>query len=145
MRLSKMKVTFDSYISLKSEYFPKEIVIVEYVERTDLSNIYYKKHRAVLEITTDTEMSYHDNPHKRGSFSDQRFTDALASFEKVEGDGKAVDYTFNVEDVEICEATNVEEYFKMLEDSGWKRDEDILKPTWQIRAEQAGWTSPKEV
>lgn len=145
MRLSKMKVTFDSSISLKSEYFPKEIVIVEYVERTDLSNIYYKKHRAVLEITTDTEMSYHDNPHKRGSFSDQRFTDVLASFEKVEGDGKAVDYTFNVEDVEICEATNVEEYFKMLEDSGWKRDEDILKPTWQIRAEQAGWTSPKEV
>lgn len=145
MRLSKMKVTFDSYISLKSEYFPKEIVIVEYVERTDLSNIYYKKHRAVLEITTDTKMSYHDNPHKRGSFSDQRFTDVLASFEKVEGDEKAVDYTFNVEDVEICEATNVEEYFKMLEDSGWKRDEDILKPTWQIRAEQAGWTSPKEV
>lgn len=145
MRLSKMKVTFDSSISLKSEYFPKEIVIVEYVERTDLSNIYYKKHRAVLEITTDTEMSYHDNPHKRGSFSDQRFTDVLASFEKVEGDEKAVDYTFNVEDVEICEATNVEEYFKMLEDSGWKRDEDILKLTWQIRAEQAGWTSPKEV
>lgn len=145
MRLSKMKVTFDSSISLKSEYFPKEIVIVEYVERTDLSNIYYKKHRAVLEITTDTEMSYHDNPHKRGSFSDQRFTDVLASFEKVEGDEKAVDYTFNVEDVEICEATNVEEYFKMLEDSGWKRDEDILKPTWQLRAEQAGWTSPKEV
>lgn len=145
MRLSKMKVTFDSYVSLKSEYFPKETVIVEYVERTNLSNIYYKKHRAVLEITTDTEMSYHDNPHKRGSFSDQRFTDALASFEEVVGDKKAVDYTFNVEDVEICEATNVEEYFKMLEDSDWKRDEDILKPTWQIRAEQAGWTSLKKV
>lgn len=145
MRLSKMKVTSDSYVSLKSEYFPKETVIVEYVERTNLSNIYYKKHRAVLEITTDTEWSYHDNPHKRGSFSDQRLTDALALFEQIEGANKAVDYTFNVEETEICEATNVEEYFKMLEDSGWKRDEDILKPTWQIRAERAGWTPPKEV
>lgn len=144
MRLSKMKVTFDSYVSLKSEYFPKETVIVEYVERTNLSNIYYKKHRAVLEITTDTEMSYHDNPHKSGSFSDQRFTDALASFEQIEGTNKAVDYTFNVEETEVCEATNVEEYFKMLEDSGWKRDEDILKPAWQIRAEKAGWTAPKK-
>lgn len=145
MRLSKMKVTFDSYVSLRSEYFPKETVIVEYVERTNLSNIYYKKHRAVLEITTDTEWSYHDNPHKRGSFSDQRLTDALALFEQIEGANKAVDYTFNVEETEICEATNVEEYFKMLEDSGWKRDEDILKPTWQIRAERAGWTPSKEV
>lgn len=146
MRLSKMKTTFDSFISVRSEWFPKEIVVIEYVESTNLSNIYYKKHKAVLEITTDTEMSYHSNPHKRGSFSDQRFTDALASFEKVEGDGKAVDYTFSVEDVEVCEATNVEEYFKMLEDSGWKRDEDILKPIWQIRAERAGWTAPiKEV
>lgn len=45
----------------------------------------------------------------------------------------------------VCEATNVKEYFKMLEDLGWKRDEDILKPTWQIRAERAGWIPPKEV
>lgn len=145
MRLSKMKVTFDFSISVKSEYFPKETVVVEYVERTDLSNIYYKKHRAVLEITTDTEWSYHSDPHKVGSFSDKRFTDALASFEELEGNGKAINYTFNVEDIEICEATNVEEYFKVLEASGWKKDEDILKPTWQIRAEQAGWTPPKEV
>lgn len=79
-----------------------------------------------------------------GSFSDQRLTDALASFEQIEGTNKAVDYTFNVEETEVCEATNVEEYFKMLEDSGWKRDEDILKPAWQIRAEKAGWTAQKK-
>lgn len=84
--------------------------------------------------------------HKRGSFSDQRFTDALTSFEEFVGNDKTIDYAFNIEDIEICEATNVEEYFKMLEDSGWKRDEDILKPAWQIRAEKAGWTAPvKEV
>lgn len=142
MRLSKMKTTCDFSISIRSELYPKQVVVIEYVESTDLSNIYYKKHKAVLEITTDTEWSYHDNPHKSGSFSDQRLTDALASFEQIEGTNKAVDYTFNVEETEVCEATNVEEYFKMLEDSGWKRDEDILKPTWQIRAEKAGWTAP---
>lgn len=146
MRLSKMKTTFDSYVSVRSEYYPKEVVVIEYVESTDLSNIYYKKHKAILEITTDTEMSYHDNPHKRGSFSDQRFTDALASFEKIVDKDKAINYTFSIESIEVCEATNVEEYFKMLEDSGWKRDEDILKPAWQIKAERAGWTAPvKEV
>ena len=32
----------------------------------------------------------------------------------------------------------------MLEDSGWKKDADIRKPAWQIRAEKAGWTAPKE-
>ena len=142
MRLSKMKTTFDSYVSVRSEYYPKKVVAIEYVESTDLSNIYYKRRKVILEITTDTETSYHDNPHKKGSFNDQRFTDALASFEKfVDGD-KAVNYTFSIDDIEICEATNVEEYFKMLEDSGWKRDEDILKPAWQIRAERAGWIAP---
>lgn len=144
MRLSKMKITCDSSISVRQEWCPKEVIVIEYVESTDLSNIYYKKRKATLEITTDTEWSYHDNPHQRGIFSDQRFTDALASFERVEGDGKMVDYAFKIEDFEVCEATNVEEYFKMLEDSGWKRDEDILKPAWQIRAEKAGWTAPKE-
>lgn len=59
-----MKTTFDSSISVKSEWFPKEIVVVEYVESTNLSNIYYKRHKAVLEITTDTEMSYHSNSQK---------------------------------------------------------------------------------
>lgn len=57
---------------------------------------------------------------------------------------KAVDYNIKVSDIEVCEATNVKEYFKVLEDSGWKRDEDILKPDWQIRAERAGWTAPKK-
>lgn len=144
MRLSKMKVTCDSYILVRSGWCPKEVIVIEYVESTDLSNIYYKKHKVVLEITTDTGWSYHDNPHKSGIFSDKRLTNALASFEKIEGANKAVDYTFNAEETEICEATNVEEYFKVLEDSGWKRDKDILKPVWQIRAERAGWTAPKE-
>lgn len=67
MRLSKMKVTCDFSISLRSKLYPKQVVVIEYVESTGLSNIYYKKHKAVLEITTDTEWSYHDNPHKRGS------------------------------------------------------------------------------
>lgn len=144
MRLSKMKITCDSFISVRSEWCPKKVVVIEYVESTDLSNIYYKKHKATLEITTNTGISYHNNPHQKGVFSDQRFSDALFSFERVEGDGKAVDYTFNVEETEICEATNVEEYFMMLEDSGWKKDADIRKPAWQIRAERAGWTAPKE-
>lgn len=144
MRLSKMKVTCDSYILVRSGWCPKEVIVIEYVESTDLSNIYYKRHKVTLEMTTDTGRSYHDNPHKSGIFSDRRLTNALASFERIEGDGKAVDYTFNVEETEICEATNVEEYFKVLEDSGWKRDKDILKPVWQIRAERAGWTAPKE-
>lgn len=144
MRLSKMKVTRDSYISVRSEWCLKQVVEIEYVGSTDLSNIYYKKHKVVLEITTNTGWSYHDNPHKSGIFSDKRLINALASFEQIEGVNKAVDYTFNVEDTEICEATNVEEYFKVLEDSGWKRDEDILKPAWQIRAEREGWTAQKE-
>lgn len=144
MRLSKMKVTRDSYISVRSEWCLKQVVEIEYVGSTDLSNIYYKKHKVVLEITTNTGWSYHDNPHKSGIFSDKRLINALASFEQIEGVNKAVNYIFNVEETEICEATNVEEYFMMLEDSGWKKDEDIRKPAWQIRAERAGWTAPKE-
>lgn len=144
MRLSKMTVTFDSSIKTRSKWYPKQVVEIEYVESTNLSNIYYKKHKVTLEMTTDTEWSYHNSSYKKGKFSDQRLTNVLASFENDYAMNKPVDYTLDVEEVKVCEATNVEEYFKVLEDSGWKRDEDILKPAWQIRAERAGWTAPKK-
>lgn len=142
MRLSKLTCTDLDFIPRKLELYPKQVIEIEYVETTDLSNIYYKRHKVTLEMTTDTEWSYHD--YTKGKFRDQRLTNALASFEHDYAMNKYVDYNLKVSNIEVCEATNVEEYFKVLEDSGWKRDEDILKPAWQIRAERAGWTAPKK-
>lgn len=144
MRLSKLTCTDIDFIEIRSEFYPKQVIEIEYVESTDLSNIYYKRHKVTLEMTTDTGRSYHDSTYKKGKFSDQRLTHVLASFENDNVMNKAVDYNISVSNIEVCEATNVEEYFKVLEDSGWKRDEDILKPAWQIRAERAGWTAPKK-
>lgn len=142
MRLSKLTCTDLDFIPRKLDLYPKQVIEIEYVESTDLSNIYYKKHKVTLEMTTDTDWSYHD--YTKGKFRDQRLTNALASFEHDYAMNKSVDYNLKVSNIEVCEATNVEEYFKVLEDSGWKRDEDILKPAWQIRAERAGWTAPKK-
>lgn len=142
MRLSKLTCTDLDFIPRRLELYPKQVIEIEYVETTDLSNIYYKRHKVTLEMTTDTEWSYHD--YTKGKFRDKRLTNALASFERDYGMNKSVDYNLKVSNIEVCEATNVEEYFKVLEDSGWKRDDDILKPAWQIRAERAGWTAPKK-